>query len=134
MTKQAATNHPAAEALPALDDLYIPLAAAPVATTAEAPKPPPQVLGVGGMAAPEIVIHSPKVNWALVAGLPPFQMYLAECDGPNQTGENSHAWATAAAMRLAGAGGDEALIEAYSVWHAAKGYWPGETPFGAVKG
>lgn len=43
-----------------------------------APKPPPQVLGVAGIAEQPIVIHDAKINWAMVAALPPFQMFLAE--------------------------------------------------------
>ena len=113
-----------------------PVGTAPARTepAAQPAKPPPQVLGVGGMAAPEIVNRIPAIDWALIAALPPFQMFIAERDGPNQTGENSHFWATGVAMRLAAAVNDQALLEEYSAWHAAKGYWPGETPLGAPKG
>ena len=98
-------------------------------------KPPPRTLGVSGIAEQPIVMPTPqRVNWAAVAALPPFQMYLAERDGPNQTGKNSQEWATGVAMRLAAAVGDEALLGEYSVWHQAKGYWPGETPLGEVRG
>ena len=95
-------------------------------------KPPAQVLGVSGIEATPI-IHDAKINWALVAALPPFQMFLAERDGPNQTGKNSQEWATAVAMRLGAAVGDQALFDAYAAWHEAKGYWPNETPLGQVK-
>lgn len=114
--------HPAA----VLDTAVLDAAVAPV-------KPPPQVLGVSGIAEQPIVIHDPKINWALVAALPPFQMFLAERDGLNQTGKNSQEWATEVAMRLAAAMGDKALFDAYAAWHEAKGYWPGETPMGAAK-
>lgn len=93
-------------------------------------KPPPQILGVSGIAETPIVLDQPKINWAVVAALPPFQMFLAERDGPNQTGKNSHEWATEVAVRLATAVNDNALLDEYSAWHKAKGYWPGETPFG----
>ena len=96
-------------------------------------KPPPQVLGVAGIAEQPIVIHDAKINWAMVAALPPFQMFLAERDGPNQTGKNSQEWATGVAMRLAASEGDQALFDAYAAWHAVKGYWPGETPMGVAK-
>lgn len=109
-----------------LDTAVLDAAVAPV-------KPPPQVLGVSGIAEQPIVIHDPKINWAMVAALPPFQMFLAERDGPNQTGKNSQEWATGVAMRLAASVGDEALFGAYSAWHEAKGYWPNETPLGQVK-
>ena len=114
--------HPAA----VLDTAVLDAAVAPV-------KPPPQVLGVSGIAEQPIVIHDAKINWALVAALPPFQMFLAERDGPNQTGKNSQEWATGVAMRLAASVGDEALFGEYAAWHAAKGYWPNETPLGQVK-
>ena len=109
-----------------LDTAVLDAAVAPV-------KPPPQVLGVSGIAEQPIVIHDAKINWALVAALPPFQMFLAERDGPNQTGKNSQEWATGVAMRLGAAVGDQALFDAYAAWHEAKGYWPGETPLGQVK-
>ena len=109
-----------------LDTAVLDAAVAPV-------KPPPQVLGVSGIAEQPIVIHDAKINWALVAALPPFQMFLTERDGPNQTGKNSQEWATGVAMRLAASTGDEALFGEYAAWHEAKGYWPNETPLGQVK-
>lgn len=109
-----------------LDTAVLDAAAAPV-------KPPPQVLGVSGIAEQPIIIHDAKINWALVAALPPFQMFLAERDGPNQTGKNSQEWATGVAMRLAATTSDTALFDAYCAWHEAKGYWPNETPLGQVK-
>lgn len=117
-----APPHPAA----VLDTAVLDAAVAPV-------KPPPQVLGVSGIAEQPIVIHDAKINWALVAALPPFQMFLVERDGPNQTGKNSQEWATGVAMRLAAAVNDQALFDEYAAWHAAKGYWPNETPLGQVK-
>ena len=114
--------HPAA----VLDTAVLDAAIAPV-------KPPPQVLGVAGIAEQPIVIHDAKINWAMVAALPPFQMFLSERDGPNQTGKNSQEWATGVAMRLAAAVNDQALFDEYAAWHTAKGYWPGETPLGAAK-
>lgn len=109
-----------------LDTAVLDAAVAPV-------KPPPQVLGVAGIAEQPIVIHDAKINWAMVAALPPFQMFLAERDGPNQTGKNSQEWATGVAMRLAASEGDQVLFDAYAAWHTSKGYWPGETPMGAAK-
>lgn len=109
-----------------LDTAALDAAVAPV-------KPPPQVLGVAGIAEQPIVIHDAKINWAMVAALPPFQMFLAERDGPNQTGKNSQEWATGVAMRLAASEGDQVLFDAYAAWHAAKGYWPNETPLGQVR-
>ena len=117
-----AAPHPAA----VLDTAALDAAVAPV-------KPPPQVLGVAGIAEQPIVIHDAKINWAMVAALPPFQMFLTERDGPNQTGKNSQEWATGVAMRLAASEGDQVLFDAYAAWHTAKGYWPGETPMGEAE-
>ena len=117
-----APPHPAA----VLDTAVLDAAIAPV-------KPPPQTLGVSGIAETPIVLDQPKINWAVVAALPPFQMFLAERDGPNQTGKNSQEWATGVAMRLAAAVNDQALFDEYAAWHEAKGYWPNETPLGQVK-
>lgn len=111
---------------PVLDVAVLEAAIAPT-------KPPPQVLGVSGIAEQPIVIHDAKINWAMVAALPPFQMFLTERDGPNQTGKNSQEWATGVAMRLAASAGDKALFDEYEAWHEAKGYWPGETPMGQAK-
>ena len=109
-----------------LDTAVLDAAVAPV-------KPPPQVLGVAGIAEQPIVIHDAKINWAMVAALPPFQMFLAERDGPNQTGQNSQQWATGVATHLAATTSDAALFDTYCAWHEAKGYWPNETPMGQVK-
>ena len=99
-------------------------------------KPPTQYAGVVGI-EPKPIVLTPEptqhVNWGAVASLPPFQMFLAERDGPNQTGKNSQEWATGVAMRLAASAGDEALFGEYAAWHEAKGYWPNETPLGQVK-
>lgn len=111
---------------PVLDVAVLEAAIAPT-------KPPPQVLGVSGIAETPIVLDQPKLNWAMVAALPPFQMFLAERDGPNQTGKNSQEWATGVAMHLAATTSDTALFDAYAAWHEAKGYWPGETPMGQAK-
>lgn len=98
-------------------------------------KPPPQTLGVSGIAEQPILMPTPRrVNWAQVAALPPVQMFLTERDGPNQTGKNSQEWATEVALRLAASMGDETLLDEYSAWHQARGYWPGETPLGEVEG
>ena len=109
-----------------LDTAVLDAAAAPV-------KPPPQVLGVSGIAEQPIIIHDAKINWAKVAALPPFQMFLTERNGPNQTGKNAQEWATQVAMHLAATTSDIALFDAYCAWHEAKGYWPNETPLGQVK-
>ena len=98
-------------------------------------KPPTQYAGVVGIEPKPIVLtpDRPVIDWHAVAALPPFQMFAAERDGPNQTGKNSQEWATGVAMRLAASVGDDALFDEYAAWHEAKGYWPNETPLGQVK-
>lgn len=103
-----------------------------------ATKPPTQIAGVAGIVEVPITMHQAPadvgINWRFVASLPPFQMFLSERAGPNQTGQNSHAWATMAAIGLAADVGDKALLDQYAAWHEAKGYWPDETPLGRSKG
>lgn len=97
-------------------------------TTTE--KPPTQYAGVVGIEPKPIVLTpepAPRINWGPVAGLPPFQMYVAERFG--MSGSDSHAWATKCATTEAAKVGDAALLEAYCLWHAAKGFWPGEAAY-----
>ena len=81
-------------------------------------KPPTQIAGVQGIAATRFpadeVIQKRLRN--RLAGLPPFQMFAAE----------KRQLPTALVLQ------DDAVQE-YMSWHAAKGYWPNETPFGAIK-
>lgn len=99
-------------------------------------KPPTQVAGVVGI-APKPIELTPapeqRVNWRAFAALPPFQMFVAE-RLPDPTGRNSQDWALRAAQGWAAQQGDQALKDDYYRWHARKGYWPGETPDGNVRG
>ena len=100
------------------------------------PKPPTQTAGVVGIEPKPIELTpapTQRVNWRAIAALPPFQMFLAERDGPNQTGKNAQEWATGVATHLAATTSDTALFDDYCAWHTAKGYWPNETPLGQVK-
>lgn len=93
-------------------------------------KPSPQILGVSGIAETPIVIQTPTIHWAGIAALPPFQMFLVERFGPNQTGKNSYEWALDTALRHE----DEGLLwDEYAAWHNNTGYWPDETPMGLAK-
>ena len=82
-----------------------------------ASKPPTQIAGVQGFVAfeakPDPV--APAINWRRLSGLPPFVMFLAErhqSDVPAPSPD---------------------LYAEYCQWHAAKGYWPNETPLGILK-
>lgn len=90
-------------------------------------KPPTQVAGVVGIDATPITMNTPpeRIDWRAVVALPPFQMYAAE-RMRNTSGKDSqeHAWDY---VRAQGLGAD--VLEGYRQWHAAKGYWPSETPY-----
>lgn len=101
---------------------------------AEAPKPKPPTQGVGVVGIEDIpIVLTPekKVNWHLVGSLPPFQMYVASLV-PVPADRDSQTWAIEYATRTGAQRGDEALLNAYCEWHAAKGYWPKESPFGEL--
>lgn len=58
---------------------------------------------------------APDIDWQRLSGLPPFSMFLAErhqSDVPAPSPD---------------------LYAEYCQWHAAKGYWPNETPLGTLK-
>lgn len=101
--------------------------------TAQAPtKPPTQVAGVTGIAAEKIEMNEAPANalpWPFIASLPPFQMYAVE-KMRNTSGKDSQAHAEDFIRAM---GGGQDLFNAYVDWHAAKGYWPGESPLGHIK-
>ncbi len=100
--------------------------------TVQAPtKPPTQVAGVTGIAAEKIEMNEAPANaipWPFIASLPPFQMFAAE-RMRNTSGKDSAEHSTDF-IKAMGAGQD--LFDGYVQWHAAKGYWPGETPMGGI--
>ena len=80
-------------------------------------KPETFSIGVPGFSAFEAKPGpaAPAVDWQRLSGLPPFSMFLAErhqSDVPAPSPE---------------------LYAEYCQWHAAKGYWPNETPLGVLK-
>ena len=80
-------------------------------------KPEPIRVGVQGFSAftAERTGAGEAIDWQRLSGLPPFSMFLAEryqSDVPAQSPE---------------------LYAEYCQWHAAKGYWPNETPLGILK-
>lgn len=98
-------------------------------------KPPPIIIGVEGIAPKPIELTPaivPGINWRMVGALPPFQMFVHEL-APCPPGRDSQEWAIDYALRFAGQRGDDVLMGEYSAWHAAKGYWPNETPLGVLK-
>lgn len=91
-------------------------------------KPPTQVASVQGIAPKPIELTPAPVDWAPIVALPPFQMYAAEMLR-NTAGKDAMAHA-ADLVRARGAGRD--VLDDYCRWHAAKGYWPNETPLGEL--
>ena len=98
------------------------------------PKPPTQIAGVGGI-EPKPIELTPapvqRVNWRALSALPPFQMFVAE-RSPDPTGRNSQEWALRVTLGWAEKNDDQTLLDEYCRWHARKGYWPNESPLGAV--
>lgn len=92
-------------------------------------KPPTQIAGVVGISATPITMNE-AFPWTLIAGLPPFQMFAAE-RMRNTSGKDSMGRALEYVRAL---GGGSDVLQAYEEWHAAKGYWPNEDPFGRVRG
>ncbi len=77
-------------------------------------KPPTQGVIVDGI-APKPITMDPKadaIDWLRLGGLPPFEMFIAE-KYQGQMPDPSRD-----------------LYDDYCQWHAAKGYWPNETPMG----
>ncbi len=95
-------------------------------------KPPTQVAGVEGIAPKPIVLtpEPSKIDWTRLIGLPPFQMFAVERSPSlvdkfeGSSLDSVHAWMTQYEP--------DDLYQQYCDWHAAKGYWPNETPMGEV--
>lgn len=94
-------------------------------------KPPTQTAGVGGINAHggmgDMVLPADYIDWNKLLGLPSFEMFVQEESGQTP-GEAANNWVAA---RRAGMG-DKPFYQLYAKWHKAKGYWPDETPMGAL--
>lgn len=79
--------------------------------------PAAQIVGVRGIDATKFSEENviPKRLRDLLVGLPPFQMFASMKRQPP------------AVLVL-----QDAAVNEYFRWHQAKGYWPGETPFGEL--
>lgn len=95
-------------------------------------KPEPIRVGVEGIKPTPIELTPARLDWRLVAALPPFQMFVHEL-APCPPERDQQQWATEYAVRDAAQRGDQPLFDQYAEWHAAKGYWPNETPMGDLK-
>lgn len=114
----------------------------------KAKKPPTQVAGVEGIAPKPIELTPTKpveqeqqVDWAKLCELPPFQMFAVECDPflgaafeYSQDDDGIVLWERSDRLNTwLHTYIPEDLYKQYCDWHAAKGYWPNETPMGAIK-
>lgn len=100
---------------------------APAAAPNAEPKPPPIMVGVqgfDGMKRP-----ADAVDWIALCRNPVFQMFIEERE-PNGLQIQSDRYAAERAQAAIGAIGADAFQAEYEAWHAAKGCWPHETPYG----
>lgn len=99
-------------------------------TISEEQKPPTQIAGVtgidahGGMGEAPI---EPRIDWQKLIGLPAFEMFVFEESGQH-AGASASGWVANRRSSM----GDKSLYDLYAKWHRAKGYWPDETPMGAL--
>lgn len=96
-------------------------------------KPPTQVAGVVGIASMPVTMNEPSrtIDWARLVTLPPFQMWAAQRMATlHPGGRNSEEHARDVVQRL---GMGPGVFADYADWHAAKGYWPNEDPFGRTR-
>lgn len=99
--------------------------------TTQKEKPPAQVAGVQGFNAFTTPADEPKpksvpqVDWIKLAGLPPFAMFAQEEYGV--VSGNLTPWLNEMFRKTQGG-----IYQEYCDWHAAKGYWKGETPMGEI--
>ena len=93
------------------------------------PKPPTQIAGVQGIAPKpiELTPERPRIDWAHLFGLPPFQMYAVE--RARKSPADVMAWMQDWARSHES---EQALFDDYCQWHAAKGCWPNEDPMGRI--
>lgn len=91
-------------------------------------KPATQTLSVAGM-KPNPVNTPDHINIWPIAGHPPFQMFLHEKLGPPSDAEIDDCQ-RAFDLLMSNPSDRDSLLQEYEAWHAAKGYWPNETPLG----
>lgn len=91
-------------------------------------KPEPIRVGVEGIAPKpiELTPDRPRIDWASLFSLPPFQMFAIE--RARKSPADVMAWMPGWARSHES---EQALFDDYCEWHANKGCWPKETPTGA---
>lgn len=91
-------------------------------------KPEPIRVGVEGIAPKPVDLTPARIDWPRLFSLPPFQMFAIE--RARKSPADVMAWMPGWARSHES---EQALFDDYCQWHAAKGYWPNETPMGEVK-
>ena len=96
-------------------------------------KPDPIRVSAEGIAPKPITMHEEPAQAAAeiqrLPFLPPFQMFAAE----QMRNTSRHDAEQHAKNFLHSRGLGQDVLDEYMLWHAGKGYWPNETPFGALK-
>ncbi len=94
-------------------------------------KPQTQSLAPGGIAAFGAMgtEHAPAIDLAALCRLPPYQMYVAERE-PNHAGADAERYALDRTAHAQARGELHWWLDRYVAWHAEKGCWWGESPFG----
>lgn len=92
-------------------------------------KPEPIRVGVEGIAPAPTPARAERIDWTRLIGLPPFQVFAAE----RMRNTSRHDAEQHAKNFLHSRGLGQDVLDEYMLWHAGKGYWPNETPFGALK-
>ena len=92
-------------------------------------KPEPIRVGVDGIAPKpiELTPERPRIDWAHLFGLPPFQMYAVE--RARKSPADVMAWMPDWVLSHES---EQALFDDYCEWHTDKGYWPNEDPLGRL--
>ena len=99
-------------------------------------KPPPIIVRMEGVAPLPITMNqAAPIDWNVIVGLPPFQMFAMERGKRNPIDiGNSLQWYLDFARTKINELGEEAFYQQYCDWHTQKGCWPKETPLGQLKG
>lgn len=85
-------------------------------TTEEPIKPPPILIGAQGLDGAAIGPGPARPSPQRIAGLPAFGMFAAEKRRDPRALVN-----------------EPSALDEFEAWHANKGYWPNETPWGELK-
>lgn len=95
-------------------------------------KPPAQVMAPAGIDGFKPMGGSGAIDVERLARHPPYQSYVVSRE-PNLIGATGDAYALQRTMAAIDRGELEAWLSKYEQWHAERGYWVGEDPWGGAK-